>query len=109
MLFCKFVITRKNDAFVAILILHVVAKIANKRLTKHCVAIFALAKRLPSSATQEEAEGFISLSILHFLVYIQVLYKPGMVIIENRYPTDPIKMSIRRGSEAKWDSCKAFS
>ena len=86
-----------------------VAKIANKRLTKHCVAIFALAKRLPTSATLEEAERFISLSVLHFLVYIQVLYKPGMAIIDTRYPTDPIKMSIRRGSEAKWDSCKAFS
>ena len=40
---CKFVIMCKNDAFVA--------KIANMRRTKIFVAIFALAERLPTSAT----------------------------------------------------------
>ena len=40
---CKFVITRKIDAFVA--------KLANKHLTKTFVAIFALAERLPTFAT----------------------------------------------------------
>ena len=40
---CKFAITRKNNAFVA--------KIVNIRLTKMCMAIFALAERLPTSAT----------------------------------------------------------
>ena len=42
-LFCKFAITRKNDAFVA--------KIVNTRLTKIFMAIFALAEMLPTSAT----------------------------------------------------------
>ena len=41
--FCKFAITRKNDAFVA--------KIVNTRLTKNFMAIFAPDERLPSSAT----------------------------------------------------------
>ena len=41
-LICKFAITRKNDA-----------KIANARLTKTFVAIFALAERRPTSATLE--------------------------------------------------------
>ena len=40
---CNFAITRKNDAFVA--------KIASMRLTKTCVAIFAVAERLPTTAT----------------------------------------------------------
>ena len=40
---CKFTITRKNDAFVAI--------IANMRLTKIFVDTFALTERLPTSAT----------------------------------------------------------
>ena len=40
---CKFAITPKNDAFVA--------KIANTRLTKYFMPIFALAKRLPTSVT----------------------------------------------------------
>ena len=40
---CKFAITHKNDAFFA--------KIANTRLTKTFVAFFALAERLPTSAT----------------------------------------------------------
>ena len=40
---CKFATTRKNDAFVA--------KIANKLLMNICMAIFALAERLSSSAT----------------------------------------------------------
>ena len=40
---CKFAITRKNDTFVA--------KIANTRPKKIFVAIFALAERLPNSAT----------------------------------------------------------
>ena len=41
--FCKFAITRKNDAFDA--------KIVNTRWTKILVAIFAPDERLPSSAT----------------------------------------------------------
>ena len=41
-LICKFAITHKNDA-----------KIANARLTKTFVAIFALAERRPTSATLE--------------------------------------------------------
>ena len=45
---CKFVITRKNDAFVA--------KIANTRLTKTFAGIFANAERLPTSATLEEID-----------------------------------------------------
>ena len=40
---CKFTITRKNGAFVT--------KIENKRLTKVFMVIFALAERLPTSAT----------------------------------------------------------
>ena len=40
---CKFAITRKNHAFVA--------KIVNTLLTKHFWAVFALAERLPTSAT----------------------------------------------------------
>ena len=40
---CKFAITRENDAFVA--------NIANTRLTKTLVAIFALAERPPTAAT----------------------------------------------------------
>ena len=39
----KFAITRKNDAFLA--------KIGNTIQTKICMAIFALAERLPTSAT----------------------------------------------------------
>ena len=42
-LICNFAITRKNDAFVA--------KIASMRLTKTFVAIFAVAERLPTTAT----------------------------------------------------------
>ena len=41
--FCKFAITRKNDAFDA--------KIVNTRLTKILIAIFAPNERLPSFAT----------------------------------------------------------
>ena len=41
--FCKFAITRKNDAFDA--------KIVNTRLTKIFIAIFVPDERLPSSAT----------------------------------------------------------
>ena len=41
--FCKFAITRKNDAFDA--------NIVNTRLTKIFIAIFAPDERLPSSAT----------------------------------------------------------
>ena len=40
---CKFAITRKINAFVA--------KIVSTRLTKAFVVIFALNKRLPTSAT----------------------------------------------------------
>ena len=39
----KFTITRRNDAFVA--------RIVNARLTKNFIANFALATRLPTSAT----------------------------------------------------------
>ena len=52
------------------------------RLTKNCVAIFALAEeRLPTSATLEEAESFISLSVCIFWYTFQFSIKPGIVII----------------------------
>ena len=40
-----------DDEFILQMFFAFVAKIANTRLTKICVAIFALAKRLPISAT----------------------------------------------------------
>ena len=40
---CKFAIMRKNDAFVE--------EISNTRQTKICLAIIAVAERLPTSAT----------------------------------------------------------
>ena len=45
----NFASTRINDAFVA--------EIVNKRLAKICMAIFALAERLPTSATLEVSNG----------------------------------------------------
>ena len=47
----NYAITHKNDAFVA--------KIANSRLTKVCVGIFALAERLPTSATLPQGKKYI--------------------------------------------------
>ena len=51
-LICKFAITRKNDAFVA--------KIVNTCLTKSFMASFALAERLPTSATLALRKGICS-------------------------------------------------
>ena len=54
---CIFAITRKNDAFVA--------KIVNTRLTKILMAIFALAERLPTSATLQVTTTHPSTSKSH--------------------------------------------
>ena len=57
---CKFAITRKNNAFVV--------KIVNTRLTQICMPIFALAKRLPTSATLQsymsDGMGWMGLVII---------------------------------------------
>ena len=49
---CIFAITRKKDAFVA--------KMKNKNLTKNFEAIFALAERLPTSATLSSIKDIYS-------------------------------------------------
>ena len=56
---CKFAITRKKDAFFA--------KVANTRLTKIWMAIFALAERLPTSATLQRRSVLFSQSALVFV------------------------------------------